>query len=869
MTKPADPSRLSTSTKTEMGSMLGLATAVLFWERLWPRLWPLMGIGLIFFSVSLFDLLPRLPVFLHWMILLVFAVSVLARLRPLLADDYRISTEQRRERLERDSELTHRPLSALEDSPLSDDADERTDQLWQAHQRRMMKKLGALRVRVPSPGMAYKDPWAIRMVVILVAVLAFGMGWHDAGPRLARAVMPQSKGSISADLKLDVWVTPPTYTGLAPVFLENSDVSPLVSKQAKPKTSVPIEIPVGSIILVQISAGDGVPEIDLAGRRVELPAIDGTTEDGGYRGQVEVVDADQQAQTLSIVSDGVPLASWPVRIAADLPPEVEFVEPPRRVGQANLSLRFEARDDFALKDVWATISKTGVQADDDGEHQIHVELPASGLGTVLSKGRSRHDYSAHPWAGTEVLISLSAEDAKGQITKSDPIEMVLPERTFNHPVARALVEQRKKLNSPDRRTLENVIFRLDQINSNPAHYFHDTVVFLNIAVARARLAHSLDPGSTASVQKQLWETALRIEDGEFAVADRDLRDVQERLSKALRDGASSDELDRLMEELQAALDKYMSALAEHLERQGLSEMPMNPSARTMESGDLQRMIEQTRDLAKTGAMDAAREMLARLNQVLNSIRDGARMAQPNGKRAEAQKMMDGLRGLTQRQQQLLDQTFREMQKREDESGPLPQLGNRIPSDGNRQRSERPLEGGQSTPESKSGQGPLQDMAKGQNGLRGELGRLMLQMDKMLGSIPGGLGKAERAMKGAGQALGQGEPGAAVPQQTEALDQLRQATNQAAEQLARQMQGQMGLAPGMPGQRQGQRPGRDPFGRPGGGTRGAMSDDGDVKVPSERDILRAREILDELRRRAGEPSRPKIEREFIDRLLRRF
>ena len=859
--------------------MLGLATVVLFWERFWPRLWPLMAIGLVFFSISLFDLLPRLPIILHWLVLVVFAAGVLVRLRPLLTDDYRVSTKQRRERLERDSELAHRPLSALEDSPLSDHVDERTDRLWQAHQRRMMEKLDILRVRVPSPGMATKDPLAIRMVVILVAVLALGMGWHDAGPRLARAVMPQSKATTSADLKLDVWVTPPTYTGLAPVFLERSDKQPRATGQASLETAAPIEIPVGSIILVQVSASDGGPEIDLAGRRIKLPAIDGTAEGGGYRGQAEVVDADQKAQTLSVVSDGVPLASWPVRIAADLPPEVEFVEPPKRVGQANLSLRFEARDDFALKDVWATIRKpdqetdrnSGTQAGVDGEHEIHVELPASGLGTVLSKGRSRHDYSAHPWAGTEVLISLSAADAKGQITKSDPIEMVLPERTFNHPVARALVEQRKKLNGPNRETLGKVIFRLDQLNSNPSHFFHDTVVFLNIAVARARLAHGQDAGSTASVQKLLWETALRIEDGEFAVADRDLRDVQERLSKAMRDGASPDELDRLMEELQAALDKYMSALAEHLERQGLSDMPMNPSARTMESGDLQRMIEQTRDLAKTGAMDAAREMLARLNQVLNSIRDGARRVPPNGKRAEAQKMMDGLRSLAQRQQQLLDQTFREMQKREDEPGPLPQLGNRKPPEGSPQRSERPSESGQSAQDPKSGQGPLRDMAKGQNGLRGELGRLMLQMDQILGSIPGGLGKAERAMKGAGQALGQGEPGAAVPQQTEALDQLRQATNQAAEQLARQMQGQMGLAPGMPGQRRGQRPGqdRDPFGRPGGGARGAMSDDGGVKVPSERDILRAREILDELHRRAGEPSRPQIEREFIDRLLRRF
>ncbi len=852
--------------------MLGLAAAALFWEQIWPRLWPVTAIGLIFVSVALFDVLPQLPFLLHWLILLGFAVVLLVRLRPLLGGDYHINDDQRRQRLERDSGLLHRPLSALDDKPLSEQNDGPGIHIWQAHQRRMLEKLNALRVRAPAPGMAAKDPFAVRMVVVLVSVLAIGTGWNDAGSRLARAVMPHAEGTVSADLKLDVWITPPTYTGLAPVFLERAIHKEPVAGTAEPAVKNDLEIPVGSTILAQVSGSQGVPEIDLAGRRITLPIVGKTAEGGGYRGEAEVIDADRKADTLSIMIESRVLASWPVRIAVDRPPVVEFVDPPKRIGQANLALRFEARDDFALKDVWATIQESGAQVNSQGNNQIRIELPASGLGTALAKGQSRHDYSAHPWAGTEVLISLIAEDAKGQVGKSDPFKMVLPERTFNHPVARALVEQRKKLNTPDERTVARVIYELDMINTNPAHYFHDTVVFLNIAVARARLQHDREPGAVGSVQKQLWETALRIEDGEFAVADKDLRDAQERLAKAMRDGATPEQLDRLMAELQAALDKYMSALAEHLQRQGLSEMPMNPSARAMESGDLQRMIEQTRDLAKTGAMDAAREMLARLNRMLDSIRDGVRMAPPNGKMAEARKMMDELRGLAQRQQQLLDQTFREMQKQDDDSGPLPQLGNgAMPPMGNQGQQGQPSDEGQRSQGAGKSGGPLQGMARQQKGLRGELGRLMLQMDKMLGSIPGGLGKADRAMKGAGKALGEGDAGTAVPNQTEALDQLRKATNQAAEQLAKQMQGQIGLAPGMPGQRPGQRreQGRDPFGRPGGGAHGGLTDDGAVKVPSERDILRAREILDELHRRAGEQSRPQMEREFIDRLLRRF
>ena len=44
---------------------------------------------------------------------------------------------------------------------------------------------------------------------------------------------------------------------------------------------------------------------------------------------------------------------------------------------------------------------------------------------------------------------------------------------------------------------------------------------------------------------------------------------------------------------------------------------------------------------------------------------------------------------------------------------------------------------------------------------------------------------------------------------------------------------------------------------------------EVKVPDQIDVQRAREILEELRRRIGESTRPPIELEYLERLLRRF
>jgi len=47
------------------------------------------------------------------------------------------------------------------------------------------------------------------------------------------------------------------------------------------------------------------------------------------------------------------------------------------------------------------------------------------------------------------------------------------------------------------------------------------------------------------------------------------------------------------------------------------------------------------------------------------------------------------------------------------------------------------------------------------------------------------------------------------------------------------------------------------------------DTGDVSIPDASSMQRAREILDELRRRSGERFRPKLELDYIERLLHRF
>jgi hypothetical protein len=75
----------------------------------------------------------------------------------------------------------------------------------------------------------------------------------------------------------------------------------------------------------------------------------------------------------------------------------------------------------------------------------------------------------------------------------------------------------------------------------------------------------------------------------------------------------------------------------------------------------------------------------------------------------------------------------------------------------------------------------------------------------------------------------------------------------------------------PGARAGRQQGdgrqSDPLGRPLHGK--DFGDDLTVKIPGEIDVQRVRRILEELRRRLGDPQRPQIELDYLERLLKDY
>ena len=180
-------------------------------------------------------------------------------------------------------------------------------------------------------------------------------------------------------------------------------------------------------------------------------------------------------------------------------------------------------------------------------------------------------------------------------------------------------------------------------------------------------------------------------------------------------------------------------------------------------------------------------------------------------------------------------------------------------------------GGKSGKSPGAGQTNDADLARRQKALRDRLGNLQKRLDEA-GAGAKGLDDARNAMRDAENALGQGPGGTdgAVDAQGRAVEALREGAQKLAESMHAEAEGsgageeagegQDGQGP--PGQF-GDAEGTDPLGRQMESLRGF---DPSAGFPGAE---RARRVLEELRRRLGEPARPREEMDYLERLLRRY
>jgi len=841
------------------------------WEALWPRLWPLLGVAGLFLILAFLDLPQRLPAGLHWALLLGFAAAIAALAWRGFRDFAWPGPAAAERRLERESGLRHRPLAALADRPTADDPAALA--FWRAHQARAAAEIRRLRVGAPRPGLARRDPRALRAALALGLLATLVMAGSEAPERLRRALSPTFAGPApAAALRLEAWVTPPAYTGAAPVFLDAAGGAATV--------------PQGSRLQVAVSGGrGGVPELATAAGAVPLKELD----PGSFAGEMPLTEGG----VLAIRRDGRELVRWALTVQADSPPRVQFSEPPGQA-QRGLAIRlpWTAEDDWGLAALRAEFRlKARPRA-----APLVLDLSLPGGGPKQARGTPQPDLSAHPWAGLEVEVQLLVRDGAEQEGASETVGLTLPERSFNHPVAQRVIAVRKALSlAPEERGVARQA--LEGIAAAPEAFEHDLTTYLGLRTARSRLAYDHRPEAVEEVQGLLWEIALALEEGRDGRTLRALQQAREALRQALEeaqrnppaDQAQREEIQRRIEELREAIRQHLEALAERLQRENAEAIPFDPQSRLLDQREMDRRTRRMEEAAREGRMEDAERELAELEEMLRALEEG-RMAQGENQqrqqqRQRGQQQMGVVQDMVRRQGQMLDRSHQrteaeEQRRAEERRQQLRSQGFRWPPEPRQAPQQDPS--GQAGPEDEAQQQEREMDARRQRALRRALGELMQQFGDLTGEIPEGLGRADQAMREAQETLDEGRDA------SEAQSRAMRALMEGGQQMAQSMQRQFGMSmdgegegdpqdtagenqPGGNGQdqAQGQGEGRDPLGRRSRDVNGQADNGSDTHVPDEAEILRTRRIQDELRRRGAEKQRPVEELDYIDRLLKRF
>ncbi len=767
----------------------------------------------------------------------------------------------------------HRPASGWTDT-LADETSASPEQkaLWQAHRRRMAKQLNDLKAGAPRSPLPRIDQNALRntLAISLIAAGVLSAGtWRE---KIAEAVAVTAPAPVNA-IAMDAWLNPPSYTAKPPVLLTRraqvaSDTS---------EFSV-ISVPQGSELVVRLNGADDL-KVTLTdpASSAETPAVIDTleaetTKAGAADQTVATPSATQELRTkiqksaiVSVSGAGRELGMWTVNVIADLPPVVTVPEQIQITPSGAFSLPWKVTDDYGVTSLSGRVAlrRDGLDVDKiDIDSPFLSQAPEFAISMRKvnprqAEGKSFQDLTAHPWAGLPVEIVIEGMDQAGQAGRSDVVKLALPERPFSKPLAQALVEQRKNIFfQPDNH--RDVVRALSAILVWPKGVVEKSGVYLGIRHAAAKLYRARTHEELQQVADTLWEIALSIESGNLHDSLKKLQAIKKELEKALAEGASEEKIADLMKQLREAMNEYLQAMQQQMQEnqrnnpQAQNQQQQNRAEQEIRSQDLQRMMDMIENLARSGARDAAQQMLSELENILQNLQPGQRQANPQ-RTSPMAKMLDQLSEMMRRQQQLMDQTFQMPQNGQQRSGDqnqAQQQGEQGQEPGGRGQSE------QQTP----GNGQLSQQ---QGDLGKMLERLMEQMQQQGLQSPDGLGRAQQQMGEAAGEFGQGQRDEALGSQGEAMRGLREGARNMAQQLMQQGTGNEGNV-GRHGEGRGEQ--RDPLGRPLP-SQGEEYGQRDNMVPQEAEVERARRILDALRSRANEADRPKLELDYIDRLLK--
>jgi hypothetical protein len=808
-----------------------LARLTLLWERAAPVLAGPLAMIALYAALSLAGLIERMGDPSRAILALALLVIGGAFAAPSLRAFRWPSRRDAQRRVEADSGLSGRPFEAMEDEPATGES-----LLWLAHRGRMRDTLKRARTRRPRAAWAALDTHGARISAAIVLFTAVLYAGDAAMPRLGDAFSPIPLAGGGERAIAEFWIEPPDYTGRPVLFLRER-------REAR--------VPQGSVLAARVSGLRRPPRVSGADADME--------EIGPGVSQLRmVIDRDSQI----LVRSGAFSERLDLDVIPDTPPRLALVAEPESDAQGRLILEFTARDDYGIERYRLQIARDpgdGRDPGDDAWDNIEIEP-----GSVVPAGqddryRASVETARHRLAGERVLVRVEGIDGAGQSGVTGPMALRLPERLFLDAMARAVVHERRLFldgageygphpgprprheedrvwlwldDEPDLRlerapqSVQRLARALDALGDAPSSHFPDRIVFLGLRTAmhQVRRAHEIE--DIGHIGDDLWLIALRAELGTLADAEAALRAAEQALADGLARGADEMELAALFDQFEQATRNYIAALM----REAMQSEAMaggGGAGMNLSADMLQELLDALREATELGDTEGARRALAQLTELLRNMQmmaGGSGQGQSESALGRAlREALEELGEVIGEQRGLTDETYEQSR-----SGDL--------AEG------RPGEEGGA-------------LAERQEGLRERLADLREAMpDGMSEEGEQAFDEAARQMNEASRALERGDGEGALAAQDEALSALREGAAQTAERLQAENEAN--------GRGQAE---RDPLGREtdGGGT------GGDTEVPSEMDRQRARDILEDLRRRAGDGTLTPEERAYIERLLDRF
>jgi uncharacterized protein (TIGR02302 family) len=704
-----------------------------------------------------------------------------------------------------DQALPGHPIAALTDTQAIGATDAASLAVWEAHKSRMAARAALAKPVAPDLKLAGRDPFALRYVALTALVIALLFG----SLWRAGSVVGMTPGgeALANGPVWEGWAQPPAHTGKPALYLNDINQSRL-------------DLPAGTRIQLRLYGEVGALTLtETVSNRTDPPASDPAQD-------FEVT----QSGTVEIAGPGG--RKWDIVAMPDAAPAIAATGEISREANGEMAQAFTATDDYGVTAGQATIALDlpsvsrayGLSVEPEPRDAIMLDLPMPITGDRTEFTETLvDDLSKHPFANLPVTITFAATDAIGQTGQSAPLSVTLPGRRFFDPLAAALIETRRDLLWSTANAARSAQI-LKAVTHRPEGFIRNERAYLRLRVLLRDLDTASETGLAAGQRDEmaeaLWEIALLVEEGDLASALERLRRAQDRLDEAIKNGADKSEIDRLMADLRDALDDYMRQLAEESQKNPDQQMSENMQGMQMSADQLQQMLDKLQQLMEEGRMAEAAELM----EALRDLMENMQVTQgEGGQGGPGQQAMQDLAETLREQQGLSDESFQELQ--DQFSGQQGQQG---------QQPGQPGQGQQ------QGQGQGNRPGQGQDGQLPDNRSLAQRQQDLRNRLDG---------------LSQGLPGEGMRNLGEAMAQE---------------QGQQPVEGASEGEAFGRadpNSQRDPLGR----STGEMG-----RIGSDRNMLqgddvyrRAQDLLDEIRRRSGDQTRPDSELDYLRRLLERF